>query len=186
MLTQDRMVQKILSCQYFVFCQCSVRRKEVLSTRIVLCLRHPVLSVNYFLFFRISLLIETEHQFFSGDIFHMWLFNSLLAWVATFHCSNVGHCVQYFCAPKQWYNCLCLGFLLCIQVWMRAVAHCGEGGVYLHWLWKKNPLLHWGVSLHQQHAGLDAQPTELHSWPCVNYQSFVLCIISAGELCFPV
>ena len=34
-------------------------------------------------------------------------------------------CVQYFHVSKQWYGCQCLGFLMCVQMLIHAIAHGG-------------------------------------------------------------
>ena len=58
-------------------------------------------------------------------------------------------CVQHFCVSSQWYGCECLGFLICAQMLMHAIAHRGCTDTVresaLRADWEKNPWSHWGI-----------------------------------------
>ena len=78
-------------------------------------------------------------------------------------------CVQYFHAFKQWYVCQCLGFLMCTQLLMHAIAHGGCMATIRESALKvdsreKNGLLHWRLKpmiiLHQAFWS-DVLPTVL-------------------------
>ena len=57
--------------------------------------------------------------------------------------------MQYLCATKEWFGCQCLGFLMCAQMLIHAIAHggCADNVRVCTWsrLWEKNPLPHLGL-----------------------------------------
>ena len=72
------------------------------------------------------------------------------------------------CVSKQWYGCLCLGFLTCEQMLMHVIVHGGCTDTVresaLEADWEKNPLLHWGLkpaSVSHLSFQLDTLPSEL-------------------------
>ena len=77
-------------------------------------------------------------------------------------------CVWYFPVSRQWYGCHCLGFVMCAQMLMHAIAIGGCTETVRvstgRWLWEKNLLPHKGLeptSVLPLAFRLDAQPTAL-------------------------
>ena len=110
-----------------------------------------MLSASFFLFFSISLSLM-------GNSGH-------LTWVWHSSCKSSA---THSCVSKQWYGCLCLGFLTCEQMLMHVIVHGGCTDTVresaLEADWEKNPLLHLGLkpaSVSHLAFQLDTLPSEL-------------------------
>lgn len=85
---------------------------------------------------------------------------------------------------KQWCGCHCLGFLICTQMPMHAIAHWGCANTIsesaLRVDWAENPLSHWWIKPESVLVFSSTSWTIVH----LNFSFFVfvrLCVDSGGE-----